>query len=373
MSEQQSIGIFSFFSGCGLLDLGFEDEGYKTLYVNEFFGPFLDAHKHSRAKMGIDPPVMGYSAQSIEDLDGKQIRAMVAQARGVCNMVGFIGGPPCPDFSVGGKNRGETGDNGKLSRVYIELVCTAKPDFFVFENVKGLWRTKKHRAFYESLKTDLGKAGYLLHERLINAIEFGAPQDRDRIILTGFHKNSFSKGTLEWRNIVHPGRSAFEYDWPSMDPFEQDGDRATPNNLPLGLTVQHWFNKNTVKTHPNAKHVFQPRAGLKRFLSLPEGDDSKKSYKRLHRWRYSPTAAYGNNEVHVHPFQARRISVAEALAIQSAPQNFELPSSMTLSAMFKTVGNGVPFLAAKGIAATVKGHINAHHRSKSCAHDCPTK
>lgn len=364
MIEQSNLGIFSFFAGCGLLDLGFEAEGYKTVYVNEFYEPFLDAYKHSRRKMGIAAPAQGYSSQSIEELDGKRMRAMVDQARSSGDIVGFIGGPPCPDFSIGGKNRGETGENGKLSRVYVDLVCAAKPDFFVFENVKGLWRTKKHRAFYETLKTDLVKAGYLLHERLINAIEFGAPQDRDRIILVGFQKTAFAKGDLDWKGVVHPGRSAFEHKWPSMDPFEQGGYRASPNNVPVELTVQHWFDKNKVDSHPNAGHVFQPRAGLKRFLSLPEGDDSKKSYKRLHRWRYSPTAAYGNNEVHVHPFEARRITVAEALSIQSAPREFELPASMTLSAMFKTVGNGVPFLAAKGIAATVKGHIDARYRSK---------
>ena len=84
-----------------------------------------------------------------------------------------------------------------------------------------------------------------------------------------------------------------------------------------------------------------------------EGDDSKKSYKRLHRWRYSPTACYGNNEVHLHPYQARRISVAEALAIQSLPPEFELPAKMSLTDMFKSVGNGVPFLAAKGLATTI--------------------
>jgi len=70
-------------------------------------------------------------------------------------------------------------------------------------------------------------------------------------------------------------------------------------------------------------------------MTVAEGDDSKKSYKRLHRWRYSPTAAYGNNEVHIHPYLPRRISVAEALAIQSLPKEFELPTNMTLSNMFK--------------------------------------
>ncbi|MCP9307440.1 DNA cytosine methyltransferase [Zymomonas mobilis] len=364
MTEQLKLGVFSFFAGCGLLDLGFEDEGFKTRFVNEVYEPFLNGYKYSRQRRHTPSPKFGYSNLSIENIDESNIKMMLIEAQKVGDIVGFIGGPPCPDFSIGGKNRGETGDNGKLSRVYIDLICSAKPNFFVFENVKGLWRTKKHRAFYEILKKDLLKSGYFLHEKLINAIQFGAPQDRERIILFGFHKSVFSDKSLDWKMVLYPERTAFGYEWPSTDPFEQGGKRPAPNNIPLELTIQYWFDKNQVLHHPNARHVFKPRAGLKRFLSLPEGDDSKKSYKRLHRWRYSPTAAYGNNEVHVHPFEARRISVAEALAIQSAPIEFELPSSMTLSAMFKTIGNGVPFLAAKGIAATVKGHIHACYRSK---------
>ena len=78
------------------------------------------------------------------------------------------------------------------------------------------------------------------------------------------------------------------------------------------------------------------------------------SYKRLHRWRYSPTAAYGNNEVHLHPYKARRLSVAEVLAIQSVPKEFELPKEMSLTDMFKTVGNGVPVLMAERVGKELK-------------------
>ena len=60
-----------------------------------------------------------------------------------------------------------------------------KPDFFPFENVKGLWRTARHRAFYEELKEKMQHAGYVLTDRLMNALEYGAPQDRDRILLFG--------------------------------------------------------------------------------------------------------------------------------------------------------------------------------------------
>lgn len=102
---------------------------------------------------------------------------------------------------------------------------------------------------------------------------------------------------------------------------------------------------------------FIPRNGLQKFMEISEGDDKKKSYKRLHRWRYSPTAAYGNNEVHLHPYKSRRISAAEALAIQSLPKEYTIPNDITLTNMFKAIGNGVPYLAAKGIALNIYDYI----------------
>lgn len=84
------------------------------------------------------------------------------------SMVGFIGEPPCPDFSVAGKQRGRDGGNGKLSLSYTKLIIDQMPDFFLFENVKGLWRTKRHRAFFEELKAMLTAAGYVTTERLTN-------------------------------------------------------------------------------------------------------------------------------------------------------------------------------------------------------------
>jgi len=100
-----------------------------------------------------------------------------------------------------------------------------------------------------------------------------------------------------------------------------------------------------------------PRGGLAKMQLYQEGDVSRKCYKRLHRWRYSPTAAYGNNEVHLHPYHARRLSAAEALAIQSLPENFVLPPDMTLTAMFKTIGNGVPYMLSSGIARTIHDYL----------------
>lgn len=146
--------------------------------------------------------------------------------------------------------------------------------------------------------------------------------------------------------------------WPDKSPYRENAPLPMPEGIIEALTVQHWWTENDVMHHPNGNIFFQPRAGIVRFRTKDEGDVEKKCYKRLHRWRYSPTAAYGNNEVHIHPYLPRRISVAEALAIQSLPANFILPLDISLTNAFKTVGNGVPFVLANGIANSINDYIN---------------
>lgn len=370
----KKINIFSFFSGAGFLDLGFELSGnYKVVYVNEFHKAFNDVYKYARSKMHIEPPLYGHHVEDITKIissgEINNLISMVSESKQE-TLTGIIGGPPCPDFSVAGKNRGKDGENGKLSETYVSLICKTLPDFFLFENVKGLYRTAKHRAFFEALKRKLKKAGYILTEQLINSIEFGAPQDRDRIILIGFHKDIVSKFNFkfkghelldfDWEKNKLYSRDVLQLSWPKKNPYREDIPTKAPNEIIKELTVQYWWEKNDVLNHPNSKMYFQPRAGLYRFQSKDEGDDEKKCYKRLHRWRYSPTVAYGNNEVHIHPYKPRRISVAEALALQSLPKEFELPTDMTLTDAFKTIGNGVPFMAALGIAKNIIDYLKSH-------------
>lgn len=360
--------IFSFFAGAGFLDLGFEKSGFDVVLVNEIHHAFLVAYRYARQKMGIKEPELGYHEDDIKKLlskkDGVFLHEQVLTARKNHGLVGFIGGPPCPDFSIAGKNKGREGKNGILSKVYVDLIIAQQPDFFLFENVKGLWRTKLHRKFYEELKKKLARAGYVFTERLINSIEYGAPQDRDRIILLGFNKKYFGKNLAEnitdfpWLKFIKFDKDdVFGRLWTETEEFKENLPKIVPTGIVDELTVEHWFKKNDVEKHPNAQHHFKPRAALIKFQTIPEGDVSKKSFKRLHRWRYSPTAAYGNNEVHIHPYKARRLSVAEALAIQSLPKEFILSPDITLSDQFKAVGNGVPFLAAKSVAESIKEFI----------------
>ena len=373
-TKDQKVGklkIFSFFSGCGFLDLGFENSGYEIETVNEYSASFMNAYKYSREKMHHPSPKQGYYNCDVNDFleekKSNELAKLMTDARKDDSLVGFIGGPPCPDFSIAGKQKGRNGDNGKLSLSYIELIIKQKPDFFLFENVKGLWSTAKHRAYYDELKQMLQDAGYKMIDRMTNALEFGVAQDRDRILLFGIRKDIAEK--YKYDLSVFPWNKYMKYTmdkiksipWPDVDPFEENSERDIHKGIPKELTVEYWFRHNKVEKHPDKDRFFVPRAGLKKMLVIDEGDSNKKSYKRLHRWRYSPTAAYGNNEVHLHPYMARRLSVAECLAIQSLPKEFSLPTEMSLSDCFKTIGNGVPYLLSYGIARTIKDFLESNN------------
>lgn len=209
--------------------------------------------------------------------------------------------------------------------------------------------------------------GYCISDRLVNSLEFGVPQERERILMIGVKKSLLKKccytedlllKDFPWEeNMRFSLENIKNITWPNKDPFVEGSVTLCPEGVIKELTVEYWFEKNDVEHHPDAGRFFCPKAGLIKMQELQEGDSNKKSYKRIHRWRYSPTVAYGNNEVHLHPYKARRLSVAESMSLQSLPKEFCLPPKMTLTDCFKTIGNGVPYMMANGIAMSLKGYL----------------
>jgi len=361
---------FSFFSGAGLLDLGFESEGFNIAFVNDISNRCIEANRHSRRIMGFPGPQMGYHNCDIREFLSNGKKEWLSQAtkkKMKEGPTGFIGGPPCPDFSIAGKNKGRKGRYGVLSEIFFKAISAHRPDFFVFENVKGLWGTLKHREFYTEMVSLVSREGYLVTDRIANAIEYGVPQDRYRVILIGFEEGYLKESAIGFisrgkRIEGFPWEAPMRFStgimsspaWPSRNNFSPGKEMMMPPGVEKEITIQHWFDKNDVGSHPNSNDFFTPRKGIKRMMTVDEGDVSRKSYKRPHRWRYSPTACYGNNEVHLHPYLPRRMSVSEALAIQSMPKEYEMPlGEIPLTDKFRMIGNGVPFLMAKGIAKSV--------------------
>ncbi|WP_207700639.1 DNA cytosine methyltransferase [Candidatus Enterococcus ferrettii] len=363
------IVIFSFFSGAGMLDLAFENSNYEVVFVNEYEKTFIESYSYVRGILKEGNPFYGYINRSasdfLEEKETKNLYQMVFNEKKKGNLVGFIGGPPCPDFSVAGKNKGVQGENGILTETYFKLITKCKPDFFLFENVKGLIRTKKHQIFYMEMRKNMAESGYAISDQLLNSLSYGVPQHRERIIMIGIlhkklkaiHKFDIKENgefNFPWeKNQKYDAAKILSMKWPSEENFVENSSREFNYKGPIQLTVNHWFEKNKISDHPNRTDQFKVRQGISKMEIIAEGDVRRKSFKRLHRWRYSPTAAYGNNEVHLHPYLKRRLSVAEAMAVQSLPKEFCLPETVSLTKKFKMIGNGVPYLMAESIAKTL--------------------
>lgn len=347
--------------------MGFEGAGFEIAWTNECEPEFVKGYEFGttfwRMSNGIKKPACISSTKRIENLDSDSILSE-AFPEGKPEMFGVVGGPPCPDFSVGGKNLGFDGGRGKLSRVFVQRICDLSPDFFVFENVPGLIRTERHRKIFDQLLCKL-REKYVCDWKVLNALDFGVPQDRQRLILIGVSPSIFRKhfgrkhkqneaDWFPWPKPKYPN-AVERFNWTAIS--DSVTKSAKPKNIPSSLMVGTYLNgNNPPQSHPNGDETFIPRS--EKFTEIEEGDISRKSFKRLHRWRYSPTAAYGNNEVHLHPWEDRRLSVREVLRIQSIPDTYILPKNMTLSAKFKMVANGVPVLLAEAIGKSVIRFLN---------------
>lgn len=350
--------IVSLFSGAGFLDLGFLEHNFDIVWGCEVVPEFARAHDFNLANRHGQIGV-------IENTDITQ--TVVSE---LPRVVGVIGGPPCQDFSVGNASGpGIQGDRGRLVWDYLSKIASINPDFFLFENVATLYRTKRHRI--EALYPLVGKfkeLGYTVYYSLQNALDYGVPQDRSRLFIVGFKQNIIKTlGLFGHKGFSWPQPRYGEvdvkrsFDWVGPWPFNSQVDETIfigAMSYPYELTVHSMIgNEGELRSLPN--HVsFQPYS--QKFTQIDEGDDSRKSFKRLHRFRYSPTVAYGNNEVHLHPTLPRRLTVREALRIQSVPDWYEFPGDIPLSKMFKMVGNGVPYKMAVELAASVQDVLDAY-------------
>lgn len=368
--HEHKIPILSFYSGGGFMDMGFEQAGFEIVWTNEYDKDFVKLHAAGitswRKSQGNGIKAEIFNTKSITDVTSMEILSE-AFPSGKPENFGMIGGPPCQDFSMNGSLKGFEGERGKLTVVFFDKILDIKPTFFVMENVTGLTKRKDTKEYLQSILKKVEKEYYVDHEKL-NSLNYGVPQHRERVFFIGVRKDCISKKIIEqapfgkWFKFPINEKyhhAATRYKWGIQIPFGQSLEK--PEDVPFELCVESCLVPiHEIDIIPNANEFFtlyKPENELKK---IDEGETKRPSFKRLHRYKYSPTACYGNNEVHLHPYMQRRLSLREALRIQGVPEGYILPSELSLSKKFKMVGNGVPVPLANAVANAVLNFIKTH-------------
>jgi DNA (cytosine-5)-methyltransferase 1 len=372
---QDKIPILSFFSGGGFMDMGFEQSGFEVIWTNEFDKTFAELHAAGitswRKSRGNGVKAEIFNTKSITDIKSIEIISE-AFPQGKPEHFGIIGGPPCQDFSMNGSLKGFDGERGKLTIVYFDKILDLKPTFFVMENVTGLTKRKETKDFLQSLLNRVEIEYFVDHEKL-NSLNYGVPQHRERVFFIGIRKDCINKKLIDEHQLgkwfPFPVNEKYhnattKYNWGKKIKFGSLIERQL--DLPIELCVENCLvPDNLLHIVPNANEFFNLNVSEDILQLIQEGETTRPSFKRLHRYKYSPTTCYGNNEVHLHPYKHRRISVRESLRIQGVPDEYILPKEIPKSKKFKMIGNGVPVPLAKAVAQSVYSFIQINILSKN--------
>ena len=158
--------VLDLFAGCGGLALGFEAQGFETI------GYEMDATCCETYN---------------KNLSGKCITATLTPDTDLPKASVVIGGPPCQPFSVIGKQNGLS-DSRDGFPIFISAIKKLDPDIWLFENVRGLLYRSK--SYFESILKELKRCNYVIEFQLLNAVNYGVPQNRERLIVVG-HRGEF--------------------------------------------------------------------------------------------------------------------------------------------------------------------------------------
>lgn len=178
MAERRPIGV-DLFAGAGGMSLGFEQSGFDVLAAVEIDPVHSAIHKYNFPECAVLP-------QSVQAISGDLIRKVSAIGDRSVDVV--FGGAPCQGFSLIGQRVLDDPRNS-LVKDFVRTVRELDASYFVFENVKGL-TVGKHKKFLVELIEAFEQGGYDVRQewRVLNAANYGVPQDRQRLFLMGAKK-----------------------------------------------------------------------------------------------------------------------------------------------------------------------------------------
>lgn len=271
-----------------------------------------------------------------------------------------VGGPPCQSYSTLGKRRMD--DRANLFIQYKRVLNILRPRAFVFENVTGILSMNGGRLFKEVL-AGFHELGYSLKYRVMNAVDFGVPQYRERVILVGF---------LGENNFTYPepthGEGLIPYvtlkeaigDLPVIKSGETDNSYAHKADNAFLQFVRTGNKHLTEHAAPkNGEHLIRIMEALGDGQSkndLPEDIRPKSGYGNTYAklWWDRPSTTITRNFACpsssrcIHPRDSRAMSIREGARLQSFPDSYVFYGSDSMKRL--EIGNAVPPLLSVSIA-----------------------
>jgi len=379
---------------CGMgLDRGFEQAKFQTVYANDIT-KFACKTIRNVKKKEIEKENFHLDEGSIFDIESQKILENIGLEKGEPDLI--IGGPPCQSFSTVGKRKGLKDDRGKAVMEYIKKINEIRPKAFVFENVQGITSMAKHpMSFYDrirmkdselsnlqkkgslfryienkfkKLETPTEGIGYTIKHEILNAADFGIPQNRKRFILIGIRKDV---GNAE--DVMNEIKSKAKYadpkiakklgkkEWKTLKSIKQKFEGEKPENcakfssktesflreIPMGGCWTSLSDEMQEKAMGGAANTDDP---------YRKGKQGGRTgfYRRLSWDKPAPTlvtAPTQSGTLMCHPEYERPLSLKEYAVIQGFPTNWKFQG--TLSQKYRMIGEAVPVDLAKIIAKSI--------------------
>lgn len=329
----KKLDVVALFSGCGGLDLGFSQAGFNVIWANEFDKDIWETYEKNHPNTFLDK-------RDVKKIHSTEIPACI----------GIIGGPPCQSWSEAGTQKGINDERGQLFLDYVRILKDKQPLFFLAENVSGMLH-KKHTQALENIIAAFEEAGYITSYKLLNAMYYNVPQNRERVIFVGYHLNLRRQFDFDCLARTLPIPTLKQAIWDLQD-LALPATQKNKTNLEICSVPNHeymqggfssiFMSRNRVRLWDEPSFTIQ--AGGRHAPIHPQAN--RMIHVGKDKWIFDPSSTY--------PY--RRLSVRECARIQTFPDKF-IFYYKDLSSAYKMIGNAVPVNLAYTVAQAIKADL----------------
>ena len=379
-NSQSDYRFIDTFAGCGGLSLGLSQSGFKPVLINEIEPKFAETYYFNH-NLSLDSYFCGDIKELVEDAD------FLSQRR-FQDLDLIVGGPPCQGFSMANRQRILDDPRNDLYKQFLNLLGQTRPKFFIMENVRGMM--KKVDEIVDNFKYVLG-ADYSIRMVLLNARDFGVPQNRERVFVIGTRNKGVDMDELV-RDIENSKEHIEDYvlkdalyGLPVLSPKKEKNKAGLENEkigykFKKGIKSQNEFlsfiggSSEYLANHINR---FNNERDVEIFSRLPQGANSlhpsiadimpysnrnhmfKDKYFKLNEREVSKTITSHMKfdcNMYVHPSQPRGLSPREAARIQTFPDNYVFMGAN--NNWYAQIGNAVPVKLAQVLGEQIMKRLN---------------